>query len=197
MRPHIAGVMAQFVHGCVQRHRTCVAKQAMSAQPLRSGTGGNVLGVALGGLHAAPVLLQRQRNESRCVGFGGGSFVVVVLQQFFCVGEIFHQFLDDLLLLACRRTVIRHDLYPLTGGDVLQISAGVLSTAAFDVGALDDQPCHSSFSCSRSFCSIRRRPWVRLIVAMLLARSCRSTDSSTLTLCSRMERAISISTACL
>ena len=37
---------------------------------------------------------------------------------------------------------------------------------------------------------MRRRPLVRLTAAMLLARSCRSTDSSTLTLCS-IEDAIS------
>ena len=189
--------MAQFVHGCVQRHMIRITKQAVTPQPLHSGTGGDVFSVAVGGLHTVPVLLQRQCDKGRCVGFGGCVCIVIVLQQLFRVWEILHQLLDELLLLACRRTVIRHDLYPLTGGDVLQISAGVLSTAAFDVGALDDQPCHSSFSCSRSFCSIRRRPWVRLTAAMLLARSCRSTDSSTLTLCSRMERAISISTACL
>ena len=79
VRPHIAGVMAQFVHGCVQRHRICVAEQAMTAQPLRSGASGNVLSVAFGRLHAAPVLLQRQRDERRCVGFGGGVCVVIVL----------------------------------------------------------------------------------------------------------------------
>ena len=174
-----------------------VTKQAVAAQPFGSGTGGDVLGVALGGLHTAPVLLQRQRDEGRSVGLCGCIFVVVVLQQFFRVWEILHQLLDELFLLSRRRSVIRHDLHTLTGCNVVQVTAGVLAAAALDVGALDDQPCHSSFSNSRSFCSMRRRPLVRLTAAMLLARSCRSTDSSTLTLCSRMEMAMSISTVCL
>ena len=50
---------------------------------------------------------------------------------------------------------------------------------------------------SRSFCSMRSWPLVRLTAAMLLARSCRSTSSLTLRLCRRMDIAISISTACL
>ena len=171
MRPHIAGVMAQFVHGRVQRHMIRVTKQAVTAQPLGSGTGGDVLSVAFGRLHAAPVLLQRQRDERRCVGFGGGVCVVIVLQKFFRVGEIFHQLLNELLLLACRRTAIRHELYPLTGGNVVQIPACILPAATLDIGALDDQPCHSAFSNSRSFCSMRRRPLVCLTAATLLARS--------------------------
>ena len=58
VRPHVAGVVFQFVHGRVQRHMIRVTKQAVTAQPLGSGTGSDVLGVALDGLHTVPVLLR-------------------------------------------------------------------------------------------------------------------------------------------
>ena len=63
VRPYVTSVALQLVHGLVQRHMIRVIKQAVAAQPFRSGTGGDVLGVALGGLHTVPVLLQGQRDE--------------------------------------------------------------------------------------------------------------------------------------
>ena len=93
----VVGVFVSFTcrsyHPCrgsahSRGHSIRVAEQAVAAQPFRSGAGGDVLGVALGGLHTVPVLLQCQRNEGRGVGFGRCVFVVIVLQQLFCIREV-------------------------------------------------------------------------------------------------------------
>ena len=168
--PHISGVVLQFRHGLVQIHTALVTEQPVVTQTLRSGTGGDVPGIALRGLHLRPVLLQRQSNKGRGVGFRGMLYVVLILQQIFGVGKILYQLCDELLLLAGRRTVIRDDLHPLPRCDVLHVSARTLTDAALDIRALDDQSCHGSSSSSRSFCTSDTLPLVFFTLATLSAR---------------------------
>ena len=197
MRPHVAGVVIQFIRDSGEVNGIVITEQAVFPQPLRSRTQGDVLGVALHRGEPVPIRFQRQRDECGRRCFCRVRDVVLVLHQLFCVRKILHQFCDELRLLLGGRTVIRDDLHPLPRRDVLEISVGAFPTAALDVRTFDNQPCHASHSNSRSFCSMRSWPLVRLTAAMLLARSCRSTSSLTLRLCRRMDIAISISTACL
>ena len=155
VRPHIAGVVIQFVCNSGEVNGIVITEQTVFPQPFRSGPQGDVLGVALGGREPVPIRFQRQRNERGRGCFGWVRRVVLVLHQLFCVRKILHQFCDELLLLACRWTVIRDDLHPLPCGDVLEVPASALPSAALDVRAFDDQPCHASLSSSRSFCSNR------------------------------------------
>ena len=170
MCPHISSVVLQFQHGFVQFHTVLVSEQPVVTQTLRTWTGGDVLGVALRGLNLGPVLLQCQSDEGRGVGFRGMLCVVLILQQIFRVRKIFYQFCDELLLLACGRTVIRNDLHPFPRCDVLHVAACALSAAALDIRALDDQSCHGSSSSSRSFCTSDTLPLAFFTLATLSAR---------------------------
>ena len=91
-----------------------------------------------------PVGLQRQCDERGGVSLGGLCDVVFILIERFAVRKIFREFVDELLLLPCGWTVIRDDLHPLTGSDVLEVAGR--TTGALDVGTLEDQLCHSSSS---------------------------------------------------
>ena len=148
MRPHISGVALQLRHGLLQRNGVVITEQAMSADALSAGAGGDVLHVLLRLVDGIPVGFQRQRDERRGVDFRGLRQVVLVLVERFAVREVFDQFGDELLLLSGGRTVIRDKLHPLPGRDVAKVSGG--SAGAFDIGTLEDQSCYSSSSQSGS-----------------------------------------------
>ena len=63
VRPNISCVVLQFRHGFVQIHTILISKQSVVTQTLGAGPSGDVLGIAFGGLHLRPVLLQGQRDE--------------------------------------------------------------------------------------------------------------------------------------
>ena len=155
VRPHVAGVVIQFIHDSVQIHVVIVTEETVFTETLRSRTQSDVLGVALHRGEPVPIRFQCQRDERRRTRLGRMRCVVLVFHQLFCVRKILHQFCDELRLLLGGRTVIRDDLHPLPRGDVLEIPSGTLPSAALDVRAFDDQPCHASLSSSRSFCSNR------------------------------------------
>ena len=95
-----------------------------------------------------PVGFQRQRDERRGADLSGLRQVVLVLIERLAVRKVLDQFGDELLLLSCGRTVIWDKLHPLPGRDVAKVSGG--PAGAFDIGALEDQSCHSSSSQSCS-----------------------------------------------
>ena len=47
VRPHVAGVVIQFIHDSAQIHVVIVTEETVLPQPLRPGPQGDVLGVAL------------------------------------------------------------------------------------------------------------------------------------------------------
>ena len=143
VRPHVAGVVIQFVHDSGEVNGIIVTEETVFTQPLRSRTQSDVLGVALHALHLVPVFLQRQCDERGRGCFGWVRRVVLVLHQLFGVREILHQFCDEMRLLVGGRTVIRDDLHPLPRRDVLEIPTGALLAAALDVRAFDDQSCRA------------------------------------------------------
>ena len=155
MRPHVAGVMIQFVRDSGEVNGIIVTEEAVFPQPLRPRTQGDVLGVAIHRGEPVPIRFQRQRDERGRRCFGWVRRVVLVLHQLFGVRKILHQLCEELRLLVGGRTVIRDDLHPLPRRDVLEIPASTFPTAALDVRTFDDQPCHASLSSSRSFCSNR------------------------------------------
>jgi len=55
VRPHIAGVVVQFIHGSAQIHVVIVTEETVLTQPLRSGTQCDVPSVAIYALHLVPV----------------------------------------------------------------------------------------------------------------------------------------------
>ena len=148
--PNISGVLFQFRHGALQVHTIFVTEQAVAAQPLRTGTSGDVPGVALHGGELVPVGLQRQRDECGGIELGGLCSIVLILIEGFAVRKIFRKFVDELLLLACGRTVIQQQFHPFPRGDVAQVSAEGGVPATLVVGTFDDQSCRSSPSSQAS-----------------------------------------------
>ena len=69
VRPHVAGVVIQFIHDSAQIHIVIVTEQAVFTQPLRSGPQGDVLGVAIHRGEPVPIRFQRQRDECRRICF--------------------------------------------------------------------------------------------------------------------------------
>ena len=65
VRPHVAGVVIQFIHDSVQIHIVIVTEETVFPQPLRSGPQGDVLGVAIHRGEPVPIRFQRQRDECR------------------------------------------------------------------------------------------------------------------------------------
>ena len=63
VRPHVAGVVIQFIHDSAQIHVVIVTEETVLPQPLRSRPQGDVFGVAFHALHPIPVFLQRQCDE--------------------------------------------------------------------------------------------------------------------------------------
>ena len=63
VRPHIAGVVIQFVCNSGEVNGIVITEQAVFPQPLRSRPQGDVLGVAFHALHPIPIRFQRQRDE--------------------------------------------------------------------------------------------------------------------------------------
>ena len=63
VRPHVAGVVIQFIHDSAQIHIVIVTEQAVFPQPLHSGPQGDVFGVAFHALYPIPIRFQRQRDE--------------------------------------------------------------------------------------------------------------------------------------
>ena len=173
MRPDVALVGGHLRHGGVQIHNIFITKETVAAQSLRPGPGGDVPGVAVRGTDFVPVSLHRHGDQRRGVGFGRALCVVGVLRKRLHIGEVLHQFGNQLLLLAGRRTPVRQDFHPFPGSNVPQVA----TTSTFDVGTLDDQSSHSSPSFHIS-CGRPRdiRPLVDFTLRTLSARRRRSSS---------------------
>ena len=63
MRPHVAGVVIQFVRDSGEVNGIIITKETVLPQPLRSRTQSDVLGVALHRGEPVPIRFQRQRDE--------------------------------------------------------------------------------------------------------------------------------------
>ena len=63
VRPHVAGVVIQFVRDSGEVNGIVITEQAVFPQPLRSGPQGDVLGVTFHALYPIPIRFQRQRDE--------------------------------------------------------------------------------------------------------------------------------------
>ena len=63
VRPHVAGVMIQFVCNSGEVNGIVITEQAVFPQPLRSRTQSDVLGVAFHRGDPVPIRFQRQRDE--------------------------------------------------------------------------------------------------------------------------------------
>ena len=63
MRPHVAGVVIQFVCNSGEVNGIVITEQAVFPQPLCSGPQGDVLGVTFHALYPIPIRFQRQRDE--------------------------------------------------------------------------------------------------------------------------------------
>ena len=63
VRPHVAGVVIQFVRDGGEVNCIIVTEETVFPQPLRSGSQGDVLGVTFHALYPIPIRFQRQRDE--------------------------------------------------------------------------------------------------------------------------------------
>ena len=62
VRPHISGVLLQFLHRFFQRHAVAVPEQTVGTEALRSGPGGDILQILLRLTERVPVGFQCQRE---------------------------------------------------------------------------------------------------------------------------------------
>jgi len=69
VRPHVAGVVIQFIRDNGEVNGIIVTEETVFPQPLRPGPQGDVLGVAIHALHPIPIRFQRQCDERgrRCL----------------------------------------------------------------------------------------------------------------------------------
>ena len=63
VRPHVAGVVIQFVRDSGEVNGSVITKQTVFPQPFRPRPQGDVFGVAFHALHPIPIRFQRQRDE--------------------------------------------------------------------------------------------------------------------------------------
>ena len=63
VRPHVAGVVIQFIRDSGEVNGIIVTEETVLPQPLRSGPQGDVLGVTFHALYPIPIRFQRQRDE--------------------------------------------------------------------------------------------------------------------------------------
>ena len=171
VRPHIFLARLKLLRHLFQIHIVLVAEQAVAAYALHARPGGDVLRVDVTLLNVRPVILQRPADERRGVDFGRAVVVAAVLRQLFCGRKIFCQFGDQQLLLFCSGTAVGHQLHPFPCGNVLGVTACVLT--ALEERAFQNQPGHSSSTPSsglRIFSSKGSRPFVLLTLWTLSAR---------------------------
>ena len=71
VRPHVSGVLLQFLHRFFQRHAVAVAEQTVGTQPLRPGPGGDILQILLRLTERVPVGFQCQREEGEAAALVG------------------------------------------------------------------------------------------------------------------------------
>ena len=89
VRPHVSGVVLQFLHGPVERDGIVITEQAVGTNALGTRPGGDVLHVLLRLVDGIPVGLESQRDERRGVDLSGLCLVVLVLIERFAVREVF------------------------------------------------------------------------------------------------------------
>ena len=96
----------------------------MSTSLLHTGTGSNVLHVSALRVNFVKVRIQRHGDECGSRTKRGRFAVVLVLKQFHRIREVREQFLNQLTLTFCDRTVSGQFLHTFTGSNVAHVPAG-------------------------------------------------------------------------
>ena len=121
----------EFVRHLFQIHRHAViGKESVRAEAFRTGTGSNVVGIGFCVYHFIGIFLKRTGNKFRSRDDRFLFKVVLILQRGFAVGKVREDFLYQLLLLICCRSISFRFIYlfnALTGSNVFRIAAEVIS----------------------------------------------------------------------
>ena len=96
----------------------------MSTSLLHTGTGSNVLHVSALRVYFVKVSIQRHGDECGSRTKRGRFAVVLILKQLHRIRKVMEQFLDELTLTFCDRTVSGQPLHSFTGSNVAHVPAG-------------------------------------------------------------------------
>ena len=105
----------------------------MSTSLLHAGTGSNVLHVSALRVYFVKVSIQCHTDKCGSRTERRRSAVVLVLKQFHRIRKVMEQFLDELTLTFCDRTVSGKLLHTFTGSNVAHVPA---CFSRFDIAAL-------------------------------------------------------------
>ena len=123
----MTGIVLQFLGYLTQLYlHPCIGKQAVTAEPFRPGTGGNVVGIGFDVCGTIQVFFQGTGDQLRGISHRLFPAVILVFREGFGVRKIPQHFLDQLLLLyRCQGMAfgIIHLFHPFTGGNVLGVTA--------------------------------------------------------------------------
>ena len=104
----------------------------MASVLLHAGAGSDVLHISALRINFVEVSIQRHGDECGSRTKRGRFAVVLILKQFHRIREVREQFLNQLTLTLCDRTVSDQFLYTFTGSDVAHVPAGF---PRFDIAA--------------------------------------------------------------
>ena len=96
----------------------------MNTSLLRTGTGSNVLHVSALRVYFVKVSIQCHTDKCGSRTKRGRFAVVLILKQFHRIREVREQFLNQLTLTFCDRTVSGQPLHSFTGSNVAHVPAG-------------------------------------------------------------------------
>ena len=96
----------------------------MASVLLHAGAGSDVLHISALRINFVEVSIQRHGDECGSRTERGRSAVVLVLKQFHRIRKVMEQFLDELTLTFCDRTVSGKLLHTFTGSNVAHVPAG-------------------------------------------------------------------------
>ena len=104
----------------------------MASVLLHAGAGSDVLHISALRINFVEVSIQRHGDECGSRTKRGRFAVVLVLEQLRRIWKVMEQFLDELTLTFCDRTVSSQLLHAFTGSDVAHVPAGF---PRFDIAA--------------------------------------------------------------
>ena len=146
-RPHISRMRIEFIGYLLQIHRhTVIGKESVRADAFHTGTGGDVVGIGCGVHHFIGIFLKRTGNEFRSCSNRFILEIILILQGRTAVGKVREDFLYQLLLLICCRSISFRFIYffnALTGSNVFRIAAEVISLIGLQIFEFRNKPCHS------------------------------------------------------
>ena len=89
-RPHISFMQIQFLRNFIELHpHTVICEQAVGAEPLCAGPGGDIVRIGFGGEQIVSIIFYGTENKLRGISHIGFGLIVGILKKRCAVREIF------------------------------------------------------------------------------------------------------------